>query len=105
MGSTKKITLKSARKKVTVTFRCTKELNEKIEIKAKSIGENKSQFLSDCVEKGLKRKTRYDKGKGRSLVELQEAMNQMIRAFTSEQEGEKAQILELEERMIKLWDF
>ena len=36
---------------------------------------------------------------------MQEAMNQMIRTLTPEQEDEKAQILELEERMMKLWDF
>lgn len=97
--------LKSSRKDVTITFRCTKEMDKKIEEKAKHMGENKSQFLSDCVEKGLKRQTRYDKGKGRSLVEMQEAMNQIIRAFTPEQEKVKEQILGLEERMMKLWDF
>ena len=97
--------LRSNRKEVTITFRCTKELDKKIEAKAKHMGENKSQFLSDCVETGLKRKTRYDKGKGRSLVEMQETMNQIIRTLTPEQEKAKEQLLELEERMMKLWDF
>lgn len=106
MGRTKgRMMFKANRKEVTVTFRCTKELDKKIEEKTKRMGENRSQFLSDCVEIGLKRRTRYDKGKGRSLVEMQEAMNQMIRTLTPEQEDEKAQILELEERMMKLWDF
>lgn len=106
MGSMKRrIPSKSCRKEVTVTFRCTKELDKKIEAKAKDMGENKSQFLSDCIEIGLKRKSRYDKGKGRSLVEIQEAMNQMIRTLTPEQENVKEQILELGERTIKLWDF
>ncbi len=49
--------------------------------------------------------TRYDKGKGRSLVEMQEAMNQIIRTLTPGQENVKGQLLELGERMIKLWDF
>ena len=106
MGRTKgRIMFKSNRKDVTVTFRCTKELDKKIEEKAKHMGENRSQFLSDCVEIGLKRKTRYDKGKGRSLVEMQEAMNQIIRTLTPEQEKMKEQILELEERTMRLWDF
>ena len=80
-------------------------MNEKIEEKAKHMGENKSQFLADCVERGLKRQARYDKGKGRSLVEMQEAINQIKRAPIPEQEKVKEQILELEERMMKLWDF
>ena len=100
-----KMMLKSNRKEVTITFRCTKEMDKKIEAKAERMGENKSQFLADCVETGLKRQTRYDKGKGRSLVEIQEAMNQIIRTLTPEQKKMKEQILQLEERMIKLWDF
>ena len=106
MGRTKgKMMFKSNRKDVTITFRCTKEMDKKIEVKAERMGENKSQFLSDCIERGLKRKTRYDKGKGRALVEMQEATNQIIRTLTPEQEKVKEQILELEERMMKLWDF
>ncbi len=104
-STNRKLIMRSNRKNVTETFRCTKELDQKIEAKAKRMGENKSQFLSDCVELGLKRKTRYDKGKGRSLVETQEAMNQIIRALTPEQENVKEQILKLTERMMKLWDF
>lgn len=100
-----KMMLKSNRKEVTITFRCTKEMEKRIEAKAERMGENKSKFLSDCIETGLKRQTRYDKGKGRSLVEMQETMNQIIRTLTPEQEKVKGQILELEERMMKLWDF
>lgn len=106
MGSTKgRVMFKSERKEVTITFRCTKEMDKRIEAKAELMGENKSKFLSDCVERGLERKRRYDKGKGRSLVEMQEAMNHVIRTFTPEQEKMKEQILELGERMMKLWDF
>lgn len=101
----RKLKMKFNRKNVTETFRCTKELDQKIEAKAKYLGENKSQFLSECVEEGLKRKTKYDKGKGRTLVEIQEAMNQIIRILTPEQENVKEQLLELGEGMIRLWDF
>jgi len=106
MGSTKeRLLLLTQRKEVTETFRCTRELDKKIEKRAKQMGENKSQFLSDCVEMGLKRKTRYDKGKCRSMVEMQEALNQIIMTLTPEQENVKEQLLELGERAIKLWDF
>lgn len=100
-----KLLMNPNRKNVTETFRCTKELDQKIEAKAKQFKQNKSQFLSDCVELGLKRRTKYDKGKGRALVEMQEAMNQTIRTLTPGQENVKGQLLELGERMIKLWDF
>lgn len=106
MGSiNRKLKIRFNRKSVTETFRCTKELDQKIEAKAKHLGENKSQFISECVEEGLKRKTRYDKGNGRTMVEAQEAMNQIIRTLTPEQENVKEQLLELGERMIRLWDF
>ena len=108
MGTIKrkgKMMLKSNRKGVTETFRCTKKLDKKIGEKAGQLGVNKSQFLSDCVETGLKRKSRYDKGKVRSLVEMQEAMNQMIRTFTPEQEELKEQALRLTERTMELWEF
>ena len=50
MGRTKgRMMFKANRKEVTVTFRCTKELDKKIEEKTKRMGENRSQFLSDCV--------------------------------------------------------
>lgn len=97
--------LEANRKTVMETFRCTAETDKKIEAKAKHMGESKSRFLSECVETGLKRKTKYDKGKVRSLVEQQEAINQMIIGLAPEQEELKNQLLELGERMIKLWEF
>lgn len=100
-----KLKLRPSRKSMIETFRCTKELDQKIEAKAKYLGENKSQFLSVCVEEGLKRKTRYDKGKGRTLVETQETINQIIRTLTPEQENVKEQLLKLGEGMVRLWDF
>ncbi|MDE7019372.1 MAG: hypothetical protein K2P23_00480, partial [Lachnospiraceae bacterium] len=64
-----------------------------------------SKFLSECVEEGLKRKSRYDKGKVRSLVEMQETMNHMVTDLDGEENELKQQILGLIERGIELWQF
>ena len=93
------------KKTVNVSFRCTAEQDRQIEAKAKSMGEKKSEFILDCVEAGLKRKTRYDKGKVKSLVETQEAMNQMIMSLEDGPKEIREQILEYEERMSNLWEF
>ena len=93
------------KKTVNVSFRCTAEQDRQIEAKAKGMGEKKSEFILDCVEVGLKRKTRYDKGKIRSLVEMQEAMNRMIMSLEDEPKEIKKQILEYEKRMGELWEF
>ena len=42
------------KKTVNVSFRCTIEQDRRIETKARSMGETKSEFLSDCIEAGLK---------------------------------------------------
>ena len=105
MQNKNRIMLKSDRKTVMETFRCTVDLDKKIEAKAKHMGESKSKFLSECVETGLKRKTKYDKGKVRILVEQQEIMNQLVRGLTPEQEGLKKLLLEYGERMMELWEF
>lgn len=101
--STGKKILKTGRKTVMVTFRCTEELKNKIETKAGQMKIRESKFLSECVEVGLKRQSRYDKGKVRSLVEMQEAMNRMVTGYDGEQDEIKEQILKLMERGIELW--
>lgn len=93
------------KKAISVSFRCTVGLNRQIEAKAKHMEEKKSKFISDCIEAGLKRKTRYDKGKARALVEMQEDLNHMIRNIGNEQQGLKEEILKYEERTMKLWEF
>lgn len=93
------------KKTVNVSFRCTIEQDRRIEIKARSMGEKRSEFISDCIEAGLKRKTRYDKGKVRALVEMQETMNQMIMSLGDGQKEIREQILEYGERTMKLWEF
>lgn len=97
--------LKTGRKTETVSFRCTEDLKNKIETKARQMKIGESKFLSECVEEGLKRKSRYDKGKVRSLVEMQETMNHMATGFDGEQDELKEQILGLMERSIELWQF
>lgn len=98
-------TMVADKKTVNISFRCTVEQDRRIEAKAKGMGEKKSEFISDCIEEGLKRKTRYDKGKVRSLVEMQEAINQMIMRLGDEQKEIREQILEYEERTMRLWEF
>ena len=93
------------KKTVNVSFRCTAEQDRQIEAIAKSMGEKKSEFILDCVEAGLKRKTRYDKGKVRALVEMQETMNQMIMSLGDGQKEIREQILEYGERTMKLWEY
>ena len=105
MGKRKLPTRVRGKKNVNVSFRCTIEQDRRIEEKARSMGEKKSEFISDCVEAGLKGTTRYDKGKAKSLVEMQETMNQMIMNLGDGQQEIKKQILEYGERMIKLWEF
>lgn len=105
MGKRKLPTRVRGKKTVNVSFRCTIEQDSRIEEKARSMGEKKSEFISDCVEAGLKGTTRYDKGKAKSLVEMQETMNQMIMNLGDGQQEIKKQILEYGERMIKLWEF
>lgn len=97
--------LKRGRKTVMVSFRCTEDLKNRIGAKAGQMKIGESKFLSDCVEEGLKRKSRYDKGKVRSLVEMQEAINHMVTDFDGEQDELKEQILGLMERGIELWQF
>lgn len=97
--------LKTGRKTETVSFRCTEDLKNKIESKARKMQIGESKFLSECVEEGLKRKSRYDKGKVRSLVEMQETMNHMVTDLDGEENELKQQILGLIERGIELWQF
>lgn len=97
--------LKKGRKTETITFRCTEDLKSKIETKARQMKIGESKFLSDCVEERLKRKSRYDKGKVRTLVEIQETMNHMMADFDEGQDEQKEQILGLMERGIELWQF
>lgn len=104
MGS-KRMKLDLDRKTVMESFRCTVEMDKKIEAKARHMGESKSRFLLECAETGLKRKARYDKEKTRTLVEQQETMNQMIRGLAPGQEGLRKQLLEYGERMMELWEF
>lgn len=90
---------------VMVSFRCKKDLKKKIETKARHMGIGESRFISDCLEMGVKRRSKYDKGKVKSLVEMQEAMNHMVTELGAGQGEQKRQVLELMERSANLWEF
>ena len=72
-------------------------------INKEGYGSSDNRFTN--IEAGLKRKTRYDKGKVRALVEMQETMNQMIMSLGDGQKEIREQILEYGERTMKLWEY
>ena len=87
-----------------VSFRCKKDLKKKIENKAEHMRIGESKFITNCIEEGVKRRSRYDKGKVNTLVKMQEDMNRMVIEFDGEQDELKEQILEFMERSTKLWE-
>lgn len=97
--------MKVGTQSVMVSFRCKKDLKKKIENKAEHMGVRESKFISDCIEAGVKRRSRYDKGKVNTLVKMQEDMNHIVMEFDGEQGDLKEQVLEFMERTMKLWEF
>lgn len=96
---------KYIRKTEMISIRCTKETKNKLEEKAERMGISSSRLLDDSIEAILKRRSRGDKGKARTLVETQETMNHMIRNLGNDQTGYKEQLMGLMEGMAGLWQF
>ena len=97
--------LKMERKTAKISIRCTEETKRKIAAKAERMETSESRLLEEAVDVILRRRSRYDKGKARTLVETQEAMNHMVRELGNDQSGSREQLLDLMERMAGLWQF
>lgn len=96
---------KPGRKTAKISIRCREEEKKKIEKKAAHMGISESKLMEEAIEAVLKRRSRYDKGKVRSLVEMQEAMNHMVRDIGDGQDEYRAMLMELMERSMGLWEF
>lgn len=97
----------SAKNKKTenISFKCTMELKRKIKDKADKFGVSDSTYIIECIEENLKRNTRGNKHKVKTLVEMQEAMNQFLISIDSENQEIKNRIIEISKGAMDLWDF
>lgn len=98
---------KRDKKTAIVTIRCTPEMEKRIKCKAEQLNEPVSKFAMDWISVGLKRNTRYDKKNAKTLVEMQERLNGMIRniGYNPEQQAMKQELIYISKEMVKLWDF
>ena len=103
-GSGKRLS-RMNRKTAMISVRCREDEKRKIEQKADRMGISESKLIEEAIEVVLKRKTRSDKNKVKTLVEMQETMNQMVRDLGDEQDEYRMQLLGLMERTINLWEF
>lgn len=93
------------RKTETVSIRCLPETKRKMQNKAEKMGVSVSDFALNCIETNLKRNTKWSKHKVRTLVEVQEAMNQMILNLDLDQQEIKNRMIDLSKGEMGLWDF
>ena len=93
------------RKTETISIRCLPETKRKMQNKAEKIGVSISDFALECIETNLKRNSKWSKHQIRTLVEVQEAMNQMMLSLEPEQKEIKNQLIDLSKGEMGLWDF
>lgn len=93
------------KKTESMSFKCTKELKRKIKAKADKFGVTDSVYILDCIETNLRRSAKGNKHKVKVLVELQEAVNQLLLDIDPENQEIKDQLINIMKGAMDLWDF
>ncbi len=91
------------KKSVTLSIRCTPDMERKVKERAKRNEISTTEWICDCIEIQLKRKSVHEKQKVKQMVEIQEKMNQIISGLTSDQQELKKQLIQLEREAMSLW--
>lgn len=93
------------KKSVNLSVRCTPKLEDRIKSKSRQLDMSVSEFVSNCIEGGLARKTKYDRHKARALVEMQIKLDQIILRLSPEQKDIKEQLIGFaRNEVMELWD-
>lgn len=86
-------------------IRCTPKMEIRMKNKAKQLGMSTSEFVNNCIEAGLARRTKYDRYHVVALVQAQEALNHIIMELGSGQENIKKTLVDFSrEEFMKLWE-
>lgn len=93
------------KKSDNISFRCASELKRKIKAKADKFGVSDSVYIIECIEENLKRNTKRNKDKVRTLVEMQEAMNQFLLNTDFEDQEAKDKLINIMKGAMDLWGF
>lgn len=94
-------------KNMIITMRCSEAEKEMINRKAFQMDKSFSQYVLDSAMAGCERKTDRDKKRLEIMMNIQEKQNEMqmyIRSKECDLETVKNMLIELQEKMNKLWE-
>lgn len=93
------------KKSANFSIRCTPKMEIRMKNKAKQLGMSTSEFVNNCIEASLARKTKYDRYHIAALVQAQEALNCIIMDLGPGQENIKKTLVDFSgEEFMKLWE-
>ena len=93
------------KKSANFSIRCTPKMEIRMKNKAKQLGMSTSEFVNNCIEASLARRTKYDRYHVVALVQTQEALNRIIMDLETEQKNIKKALVDFsKEEFMKLWE-